>query len=48
MAAPIIANYFKKKIPDMEDVVVVSPDHGGVTRARKISRCVKYANRHYR
>ena len=27
MAAPIIANYFKKKIPDMEDVVVVSPDH---------------------
>ena len=37
MAAPIIANYFKKKIPDMEDVVVVSPDHGGVTRARKLA-----------
>ncbi len=37
LAAPIIANYFKKKIPDMEDVVVVSPDHGGVTRARKLA-----------
>ena len=37
MAAPIIANYFKKKIPDMEDVVVVSPDHGGVTRARRVA-----------
>ena len=37
MAAPIIANYFKNKIPDMEDVVVVSPDHGGVTRARKLA-----------
>ena len=37
MAAPIIANYFKNKISDMEDVVVVSPDHGGVTRARKLA-----------
>lgn len=37
MAAPIIANYFKNKIPNMEDVVVVSPDHGGVTRARKLA-----------
>ena len=37
MAAPIIANYFKEKITDMEDVVVVSPDHGGVTRARKLA-----------
>ena len=40
MAAPIIANYFKKKIPDMEDVVVVSPDHGGVTRARKLAEAL--------
>lgn len=37
MAAPIISNYFKEKITDMEDVVVVSPDHGGVTRARKLA-----------
>lgn len=37
MAAPIIANYFKEKLPNMDDVVVVSPDHGGVTRARKLA-----------
>src|SRR5690625_3279989 len=32
---PILAEYFKKK--DLEDVVVVSPDHGGVTRARRMA-----------
>ncbi|MBF0715311.1 ribose-phosphate diphosphokinase [Gemelliphila palaticanis] len=37
MAAPIIADYFRDKLPNMEDVVVVSPDHGGVTRARKLA-----------
>ncbi|MBF0709615.1 MULTISPECIES: ribose-phosphate diphosphokinase [unclassified Gemella] len=37
MSAPIIARYFQKKLPNMEDVVVVSPDHGGVTRARKLA-----------
>ncbi|MGX7111727.1 ribose-phosphate diphosphokinase [Gemella cuniculi] len=37
MAAPIIARYFKDKLPNMDDVVVVSPDHGGVTRARKLA-----------
>ncbi len=31
-AAPLLASYFKKK--KLENVVVVSPDHGGVTRAR--------------
>ncbi len=37
MAVPIIAKYFKEKLPNMDDVVVVSPDHGGVTRARKLA-----------
>ena len=36
MCVPIIAKYFKEKLPDMEEVVV-SPDHGGVTRARKLA-----------
>ena len=34
-ALPLISNYFKKK--DMEDICVVSPDHGGATRARKLA-----------
>ena len=37
MAVPIIAKYFKGKLSKMEEVVVVSPDHGGVTRARKLA-----------
>ena len=37
-ALPIFADYFKKK--DLQDVVVVSPDHGGVTRARNLARAV--------
>lgn len=37
MAVPIIAEYFKGKLSNMEEVVVVSPDHGGVTRARKLA-----------
>ena len=32
---PILIKYFKEK--DMEDVVVVSPDHGSVTRARSMA-----------
>lgn len=32
---PILARYFKEKA--MEDVVVVSPDHGSVTRARSMA-----------
>ncbi|MDD2430246.1 MAG: ribose-phosphate pyrophosphokinase [Firmicutes bacterium] len=36
-ALPILANYFTKKGLKGEDVVVVSPDVGGVTRARELS-----------
>ena len=34
-AIPIIGNYFKNM--NIDDVVVVSPDHGGTTRARKLA-----------
>ena len=34
-AIGIIGHYFKEK--NLDDVVVVSPDHGGVTRARKLA-----------
>lgn len=37
-ALPIFADYFQKK--ELEDVVVVSPDHGGVTRARNLARAL--------
>ncbi len=33
---PILAKYFKEK--NLEDVVVVSPDHGSVTRARNMAQ----------
>ncbi|MFD1362580.1 ribose-phosphate diphosphokinase [Lentibacillus salinarum] len=36
---PLLANYFEKK--DLEDIIVVSPDHGGVTRARKMADYLK-------
>ncbi len=36
---PIIAQYFQAK--GLEDVVVVSPDHGGVVRARKLAESLK-------
>lgn len=32
---PIIANYFETK--ELKDIVIVSPDHGGATRARKLA-----------
>lgn len=35
LGVPILAKYFLSK--QLEDVVVVSPDHGGVTRARKLA-----------
>lgn len=35
LALPIFADYFVKK--NLEDIVVVSPDHGGTTRARKLA-----------
>lgn len=41
MGAPLIANYFLDKGIQGDDVVVVSPDHGGVTRARKLAEFLK-------
>ncbi|AMX00675.1 ribose-phosphate diphosphokinase [Rummeliibacillus sp. G93] len=41
MGVPLLADYFKKKGFNPEDVVVVSPDHGGVTRARKMAERLK-------
>ncbi len=35
VAVPILADFFKEK--DLSDIVIVSPDHGGVTRARKMA-----------
>ncbi|WP_108672130.1 ribose-phosphate diphosphokinase [Peribacillus acanthi] len=39
MGVPILADYFKNK--DLNDIVIVSPDHGGVTRARKMADRLK-------
>ncbi|MDE5415992.1 ribose-phosphate diphosphokinase [Alkalihalobacterium chitinilyticum] len=39
MGVPILADYFKGK--ELDDVVVVSPDHGGVIRARKLADRLK-------
>jgi ribose-phosphate pyrophosphokinase len=39
MGVPILAEYFDSK--DLEDLVIVSPDHGGVTRARKLADRLK-------
>lgn len=36
---PILTDYFKDK--DLEDIIVVSPDHGGVTRARSMADRLK-------
>ena len=36
MGLPILSNYIMDK--HLEDVVVVSPDHGGVTRARELAK----------
>lgn len=35
-AIPLFGRYFKKIINKDEEIVVVSPDHGGTTRARKL------------
>ncbi|WP_160725677.1 ribose-phosphate diphosphokinase [Bacillus sp. USDA818B3_A] len=40
MGVPILAEYFKNRQFD-GDVVIVSPDHGGVTRARKLAERLK-------
>ncbi|MEW9675305.1 ribose-phosphate diphosphokinase [Lentibacillus sp. L22] len=36
---PILSQYFEEK--NLDDIVVVSPDHGGVTRARKMADRLK-------
>lgn len=40
MGVPILSEYFKNK-DLVGDIVVVSPDHGGVTRARKMAERLK-------
>ena len=35
LGVPILADFFSKK--NLKDIVIVSPDHGGVTRARKMA-----------
>jgi ribose-phosphate pyrophosphokinase len=39
MGVPILADYFRGK--NLDDIVIVSPDHGGVTRARKMADRLK-------
>ncbi|MRX72955.1 ribose-phosphate diphosphokinase [Bacillus lacus] len=39
MGVPILADYFGEK--NLDDIVIVSPDHGGVTRARKLADRLK-------
>ncbi|SES40759.1 ribose-phosphate diphosphokinase [Salipaludibacillus aurantiacus] len=39
VGVPILANYFEEK--DLGDIVIVSPDHGGVVRARKMADRLK-------
>lgn len=42
IAVPLISDYFLNDSGiDLEDVIVVSPDHGGVTRARKMADRLK-------
>lgn len=41
MGAPLLAEYFLDNGYVGEDTVVVSPDHGGVTRARKLAEALK-------
>jgi ribose-phosphate pyrophosphokinase len=39
VGVPILAEHFESK--NFEDLVIVSPDHGGVTRARKLAERLK-------
>lgn len=41
LGAPLLANHFIDQGLDGDDIVVVSPDHGGVTRARKLAEFLK-------
>lgn len=37
-ALPILADHLKNEVNDLSNVVIVSPDHGGVNRARKLAQ----------
>lgn len=39
LAVPLLADYFEEK--QLDDIVIVSPDHGGVVRARKMADRLK-------
>lgn len=39
LAMPLIVDYFQKKFPK-EDLVIVSPDHGGAVRARQMGNAM--------
>ncbi|WP_085522376.1 ribose-phosphate diphosphokinase [Tuberibacillus sp. Marseille-P3662] len=39
LGVPILSEYFESK--NLDDIVIVSPDHGGVTRARKMADRLK-------
>lgn len=41
MGAPLLADYFLRNNYAGDNTVVVSPDHGGVTRARKLAEFLK-------
>lgn len=41
IGVPLLSDHFKAKGFKSEDVVIVSPDHGGVTRARKMADRLK-------
>jgi ribose-phosphate pyrophosphokinase len=41
MGVPILADYFKSKGLVDDELVIVSPDHGGVTRARRLADRLK-------
>ncbi|MBK3496923.1 ribose-phosphate diphosphokinase [Viridibacillus sp. YIM B01967] len=41
MGVPLLSDHFKAKGFNSEEIVIVSPDHGGVTRARKMADRLK-------
>lgn len=41
VAVPLLSDYFLEKNFDPSEIVIVSPDHGGVTRARKMADRLK-------
>ncbi|AWE05951.1 ribose-phosphate diphosphokinase [Lysinibacillus sp. 2017] len=41
VAVPLLAEYFSSKGFNEDELIIVSPDHGGVTRARKMAERLK-------